>query len=285
MSALVRNTLISTLFLVVGVLAGDLGKRDAEKARQAWMAGYLKIESAAKAVEEQKFMFALELYEEALATFQEVGVRYPEWNPDVVSFRINYCTEKVRELREAVEIAAEKMSRPDLIRTVNHLRRQRDSFESVKDRLQADLKVAQERAAETAAAGGRAGRGAGRERAAAQRERGPGRAEGSARKPDWRHEPGRGVRPRGQRCRPGGRAEQAGRGGVGGGGGGRPQAVPGRQGHRDRGAERPHRRTRREAGQGGGGAGRRARARRGLAFPDRGLAGGEGTRPSRPPPP
>ena len=148
MSALVRRTLILTLALATGGFAADLSKRDADQARQAWMSGYLKIESAAKAVEEKKLMFALELYEEALATFQEVDVRYPGWNPDVVKFRINFCTEKVRELREAVEVAAEKMSRPDLIRTVKRLRKQRDSFDSVKEKLQADLKAVEERLAD-----------------------------------------------------------------------------------------------------------------------------------------
>jgi Flp pilus assembly protein TadD len=132
------------MVLAISGFAADLSKRDVDKARQAWMSGYLKIQTAAKAANEKQLMFALELYEEALATFQEVQVRYPTWQPDVVNYRINFCTEQVRALREAVEVDAEKMSRPDLIRTVKRLRKGRDSFEGIKKKLQEDLKTAQQ---------------------------------------------------------------------------------------------------------------------------------------------
>lgn len=148
MSAMVRKALVLALILAgSGGFATELSKRDADRARQTWMSGYLKLESAAKAVQEQKLMFALELYEEALATFQEVQVTYPGWSPDVVAYRIDFATAKVRELRVAVEVDAEQMSRPDLVRTVIRLRKQRDSFETVQEKLQADLKSAQEQIA------------------------------------------------------------------------------------------------------------------------------------------
>jgi Flp pilus assembly protein TadD len=144
MSVMVRKALVLALVLAGSGFAAEMSKRDVDRARQHWMSGYIKLESAAKAVQEQKLMFALELYEEALATFQEVQVTYPEWSPDVVAYRIDFTTAKVRELRVAAEVDAEQMSRPDLVRTVIHLRKQRDSFEMVKEKLQADLKAAQE---------------------------------------------------------------------------------------------------------------------------------------------
>lgn len=144
MSMMVRKALILALALASGAFAAELSKRDADRARQTWMAGYLKLETAAKAAREQKFMFALELYEEALAVFQEVQVLYPGWSSDVVAYRIDYAKARVRELRDAAEMDAEQMSRPDLVRSVVHLRKQRDSFDTVKEKLQADLKAAQE---------------------------------------------------------------------------------------------------------------------------------------------
>lgn len=145
MTAMVRRALILALVLASsGFTAEQLSKREEDKARQTWMGGYLKLESAAQAAQEQKLMFALELYEEALAAFQEVQVRYPTWKSEVVTYRIEYTTAKVRELRVAVEVDAEKMSRPDLISTVTHLRKQRDSVEAVQEKLKADLKAAQQ---------------------------------------------------------------------------------------------------------------------------------------------
>ncbi len=145
MTAMVRRALILALVLASsGFTAEQLSKREEDKARQTWMGGYLKLESAAQAAQGKKLLFALELYEEALAAFQEVQVRYPTWKPEVVNYRIDYTTGKVRELRLAVEVDAEKMSRPDLISTVTHLRKQRASAEAVQEKLKADLKAAQQ---------------------------------------------------------------------------------------------------------------------------------------------
>ena len=144
MTVMLRRALILALALASSGFAGELTKRDEDQARQTWMSGYLKLESAAQAAQDKKLLFALELYEEALATFQEVEVRYPTWSPQVVAYRIDFTTARVRELRDAVEVDAEKMSRPDLVSTVIHLRKQRDSFEGVKEKLQADLKSAQQ---------------------------------------------------------------------------------------------------------------------------------------------
>jgi len=109
--------------------AAGLSSLNTDKARELWMTGYLKVEQAAKAVEEDKKVFALELYEEALEVFEQVRKQFPEWNPDVVGFRIQFCTGQIRTLRYAVEIDAEKMSRPDLIQEVKRLRKARDGHE------------------------------------------------------------------------------------------------------------------------------------------------------------
>ena len=92
--------------LALPALARERG--DAEKAREAWMAGYVKYEAAAKAEEGGNQPLALDFYREALDAFKKVQARYPGWNPSLLDFRVNYCAERIRSLE--VKVAAKNVS-------------------------------------------------------------------------------------------------------------------------------------------------------------------------------
>ncbi|NLF60063.1 MAG: hypothetical protein GX574_02825 [Lentisphaerae bacterium] len=62
---------------------------DSGAARAEWMTGFVKLEAADKAVAENNMMAALPLYKEALAIFEEVRRRHPQWNPSLLNYRIN----------------------------------------------------------------------------------------------------------------------------------------------------------------------------------------------------
>ena len=101
--------LASCLAVVLAVPAFAARERaDEEKAREAWMAGYVKYEAAAKAEEGGNQPLALDFYREALDGFKKVQARYPGWNPSLLDYRINYCAERIRSLE--VKVAAKNVS-------------------------------------------------------------------------------------------------------------------------------------------------------------------------------
>ena len=110
---------LAGLLLAIVTLAGSLapaaGKNDNDRAREIWMAGYLKFEEANKAEGENKLMLALDLYREALAAFTEVKSKFPTWNPSLLDYRTNFCKERCRRLEASVTAKNVDLSKTDLV--------------------------------------------------------------------------------------------------------------------------------------------------------------------------
>jgi len=122
-------------------LAGDKpSKKEAQRARDAWVKGYLKIEEAARAETEKNNARALQLHEEALAIFQGVKERFGNWNPSVIEFRINFCAERIRALKAAVDVAAEELAKPDLVLLVRRLRKESEESKTRTMDFETELK-------------------------------------------------------------------------------------------------------------------------------------------------
>ncbi|MFA5043481.1 MAG: tetratricopeptide repeat protein [Kiritimatiellia bacterium] len=56
---------------------------------------------------------ATDLYAEALELFGKISADYPQWNPDVVAFRIGYCREALQRLQGKEERKAESGERKE----------------------------------------------------------------------------------------------------------------------------------------------------------------------------
>lgn len=84
-------------------------------ARSEWMKGYVKLETADKAVLDANKLAALQLYREAVAVFQEVRRKYPQWNPSLLNYRLNYCQQKITQLEEDLQGEATTMDRDKLL--------------------------------------------------------------------------------------------------------------------------------------------------------------------------
>ena len=78
------------LLLSATVLLAATKPQPVNSARVEWMGGFVKMESADKAAADNA-VAALELYREALEIFQEVRRKYPQWNPSLLNYRVNYC--------------------------------------------------------------------------------------------------------------------------------------------------------------------------------------------------
>ena len=100
-----------------------------DKARDAWMTGYVKLEEAGKAETAGNAVVALELYRRAHAAFLEVRRKYASWNPSLLSYRITYCEERIKRLETSVTAASAELSKPDLVALT---RRQRQSLEKLR---------------------------------------------------------------------------------------------------------------------------------------------------------
>jgi chromosome segregation ATPase len=89
--------------------------KDDSKAREAWVLGYMKLQSATDAEEKNNLIEALNLYREARDIFQGVKQNHPDWQSDLVNFRIKFCDTKINPLKAKVATSEDERSKEDLI--------------------------------------------------------------------------------------------------------------------------------------------------------------------------
>ncbi len=136
------------LAVVLGIVTSTVAayaESGHEKAREMWMRGYLKIEEANKAEAEGSRALALELYKEALNVFEEVSQEFSEWNPSLISFRVNYTQERIRRLEAILDVEVEGLAKPDLVRRVKQLRKEYDEAAAKAEKLENELASSQEK--------------------------------------------------------------------------------------------------------------------------------------------
>ncbi len=144
---------ISIAAVVILILCSSAAK--VEQARAEWMGGFQKMENADQAAE-KNVVGALELYKESLAIFENVRRKYPQWNPTLLNYRINYCQQKIRDLEMKLENQANTLSSGDLLalnkRQAKQLQDTENARKELADRV-AFLTEALQRAREEAAKG------------------------------------------------------------------------------------------------------------------------------------
>ena len=125
--------------------------------RNEWMKGYTKLESADKAAKAKRNQEAVPLYRSALAVFESVQRRYPQWNPTLLNYRINYCRQMIEQLSNVSEIKPESLSPNELVKlnkeytnTIAQLSEERRFLESRVEVLTESLERARAEAAKAA---------------------------------------------------------------------------------------------------------------------------------------
>ena len=125
--------------------------------RNEWMKGYTKLEAADKAAKAKRNQEAVPLYRSALAVFESVQRRYPQWNPTLLNYRINYCRQMIEQLSNVPEIKPESLSPNELVKlnkeytnTIAQLSEERRFLESRVDVLTESLERARAEAAKAA---------------------------------------------------------------------------------------------------------------------------------------
>ncbi len=133
---------IIAIFMVCFVLF-SVAAEDKNKARAEWMGGFVKMESADKVVAENG-VAALALYKEALEVFENVRRKYPQWNPSLLNYRINYCQQQINELERKMASQSNSLSTDELLELVNRQKKQLQELESAKKELTARVDFLQE---------------------------------------------------------------------------------------------------------------------------------------------
>ncbi|MBQ9368133.1 MAG: hypothetical protein IJT83_10155 [Victivallales bacterium] len=133
---------IIAVFMAIFTLF-SFSAEDKNKARAEWMGGFVKMESADKAVAGNA-VAALSLYKEALEVFESVRRKYPQWNPSLLNYRINYCQQQINELERKMAGQANNLSTDELLELVNRQKKQLQELESAKKELTARVDFLQE---------------------------------------------------------------------------------------------------------------------------------------------
>ena len=130
---------------------------DLDNVRNEWMKGYTKLEAADKASKAKRNQEAIPLYRAALAVFESVQRRYPQWNSTLLNYRINYCRQMLEQLTTVQEVKPESLSPNDLVKlnkeyanTIAQLSEERRFLESRVEVLTESLDRARAEAAKAA---------------------------------------------------------------------------------------------------------------------------------------
>lgn len=145
------------LLIIFAILLPLFSFADLDNVRNEWMKGYSKLEAADKAAKDKRNQEAIPLYRSALAIFESVQRRYPQWNPTLLNYRINYCRQILNQLTSAPVIKPESLSPNELVKlnkeytnTIAQLSEERRFLESRVDVLTESLNRARAEAAKNA---------------------------------------------------------------------------------------------------------------------------------------
>ncbi len=132
-------TFAAAMLLCVVVQAAP-PKQTTNSARAEWMGGFVKMEAADKAATDN-VVAALDLYKEALDIFLEVRRKYPQWNPSLLNYRVNYCQERIQALDRKMAGQANTLSANELLELTKKQARRIQELETSEKELQSRVSV------------------------------------------------------------------------------------------------------------------------------------------------
>lgn len=131
------------------------------RARTEWMAGFVKLEQAVEAEKAQDPTLALDLCRAALARFVAVRTEFPSWNPSLLDYRINYCTQRIERLERLLASSSQTLNAEQLRKLMAELQEKAGKLAGENLRLKKQLSLtgsslerARTEAARRAAVGG-----------------------------------------------------------------------------------------------------------------------------------
>jgi DNA repair exonuclease SbcCD ATPase subunit len=123
--------------------------KDDSKAREAWVLGYMKLQSATEAEEKNNLIEALNLYREARDIFQGVKQNHPDWQSDLVNFRLKFCDTKINRLKAKVATSEDERSKEDLIALNRQLQKKLENAEQRAKKFEQEAALLKARVADS----------------------------------------------------------------------------------------------------------------------------------------
>jgi hypothetical protein len=121
-----------------------LSAKENAEARELWAAGYVKFDAGIKAEKARNVTLALDLFQQARDTFNQVKDRFPEWNPSLLNYRIQDCSQRITRLTDVVEAQSETLSKPALVALVRQQKEQLAAQDEQLRELGRQLRLANE---------------------------------------------------------------------------------------------------------------------------------------------
>lgn len=100
------------------------GTGSANAAREVWLTGYHSLEKARAAEEDGNHAAAARFYQNALTTFEKVQQQYPDWQPSLIRYRIEFCRKSIDAVRDAAATSRRELPRADLLNLLEETKSQ-----------------------------------------------------------------------------------------------------------------------------------------------------------------
>lgn len=140
MKPFLKTTACAALFALTAVPCSAFSFKtrsaDVSQAGEEWMEGYLKIEQAVSAEKEDNDVLALKFFNEARQILLSVQKEYPDWNKELISYRLEFCNGNISRLEAKVKSG--KMNASELFTEVQRLKAELDD-KSVPPEIQTKL--------------------------------------------------------------------------------------------------------------------------------------------------
>ena len=137
-----RYAFLFLLTVILNATAVDNDKSSLN-ARAEWMGGFAKLEAADQAFKANA-PAALGMYKEALDVFESVRQKYPQWNPSLLNYRINYCQQRIEAIGRVLESQINKLSSAELLELTKSQSKKLKDLEAQNNELEVRVKFLSE---------------------------------------------------------------------------------------------------------------------------------------------
>ena len=96
-------TLIVLLFSIISTNSyAQMSLQDKKTARSIWLKGFDYYGKAKTNTETGQYKLALDQYQKALNLFEKIKAAYPDWNKELIDYRLNVCSSKIVEVKASL---------------------------------------------------------------------------------------------------------------------------------------------------------------------------------------
>jgi Flp pilus assembly protein TadD len=108
-----RQFQVLILFLALGIAAAPVSRAQSSDPSDLFLNAYMSVQKAQKMEEEGKYKLALQKYKYAVGLLQQIRDRSPNWQPVIVTYRLNKTSEAIGLLQKKIAVEGTGPLTPD----------------------------------------------------------------------------------------------------------------------------------------------------------------------------